>query len=90
MSTETTTQIIICEWCGKMFNRAYSSGPAPKYCTKAHREAAYRSRLMERAETTLPADTELRIAQLIEDRYGMGRTWARAMARDIMKVVRGE
>jgi len=90
VSAEATSQVIICAWCGKMFDRTYSAGPAPKYCKKAHREAAYRSRVLERADAVMPADMQLRITELLTDRYGFGKTWSRVLAQDIVAIMQGE
>ncbi len=33
-----------CEWCGSQFLRPSRRGPAPKFCSDAHRQAAHRKR----------------------------------------------
>ena len=38
-----------CEWCGLEFDRPNASGPAPRFCTQAHRQRAYESRRLERS-----------------------------------------
>ncbi len=35
---------IRCVWCGAAFVRPHSRGPIPKFCSAAHRQAAFRRR----------------------------------------------
>lgn len=32
---------LTCEWCGKRFTKPNSRGPNPKFCSNAHRQAAF-------------------------------------------------
>lgn len=48
-----------CEWCGAEFERLSHRGPAPKFCSDAHRQAAFRARHSER---TNGADTYRAVA----------------------------
>jgi len=34
----------VCAWCGSSFHRPSRRGPAPLYCSAAHRQAAHRDR----------------------------------------------
>jgi len=34
----------VCAWCGQRFTRPHTRGPAPKYCSKAHRQRAHEAR----------------------------------------------
>ena len=42
------TTTIDCEWCGEPFPRPHHRGPAPKYCSAAHRQASFRARHPDR------------------------------------------
>lgn len=49
---------LTCEWCGQKFARPHQRGPAPKFCSNAHRQRAHearRFRRLERMEAMLSA-----------------------------------
>lgn len=41
---------LTCEWCGKRFTKPNSRGPNPKYCSNAHRQAAFVAAREERVK----------------------------------------
>lgn len=59
-----TTYQHFCEWCDIRIHRQSHKGPHPKYCTHAHRQAAYRWR---QQEATAHAD-EMKAATAQDDR----------------------
>ncbi len=46
---------LTCAWCGEVFTRQSTRGPAPSYCSPAHRQRAYEARREEADEATLRA-----------------------------------
>ena len=52
---------LICEWCGRSFERTNVYGPIPKYCTPSHRQRAYEARKDMRT-ISIPIDLAYRLA----------------------------
>jgi hypothetical protein len=53
-----TSEQLICEWCSSEFQRPHQRGPAPKYCSRPHRQRAYEER--RRVEAQLVSDSRSR------------------------------
>ena len=46
--TVTSNARPTCEWCGEQFERSHDRGPAPRFCSNAHRQRAYEARQTSR------------------------------------------
>lgn len=42
-----------CEWCGVDFQRKSEKGPAPRFCSAAHRQRSYEARNIQKAQVQL-------------------------------------
>ena len=52
MGTKRVTRHVVCAFCGAATSMPSQRGPAPMYCSPAHRQAAYRQRKREEGHTT--------------------------------------
>jgi hypothetical protein len=59
MSTKPPARHIRCAFCGAEAMLPSQRGPAPIYCSSAHRQAAYRQRRLERSRK-LGSSTQVR------------------------------
>lgn len=57
--TVTSSESLRCEWCGSRFERPHTSGPAPRYCSRAHRQRAYEARRQAKATAQAVSSREL-------------------------------
>lgn len=48
MARQDRTRTIRCAHCGNKLTLPSTRGPAPSYCSPAHRQAAYRQRLLDK------------------------------------------
>ena len=84
MATRGTTRTIRCAYCGQTTTLPCARGPAPIYCSPAHRQAAYRRRRREHGRTpgSTPSAMSVRheleaLRRLLEDAVTVDR-WAEA------------
>ncbi len=91
----TIEEVARCEWCNEEFERLASRGPAPKYCSDAHRQAAHRQRRQSdrgavRGEPAKPEDLGVLVLRhrnrIIEIASGRGASNVRLFG----SVARGE
>jgi uncharacterized protein YhaN len=82
MASPQRLRTIRCAYCGATRVVPSTRGPAPSYCSPAHRQAAYRERrAAERAPTRARRVTlhdELREIRVALDAAGRARTWTEA------------
>ena len=81
MGTNRDTRTIRCAYCSETRTMPSTRGPAPKYCSQAHRQAAYRERMAEKRELT-PAQPSLReeveTLRTALERASRAKSWAEA------------
>ncbi len=79
MATKATTRTIRCAYCGETRTVPSARGPAPSYCSPAHRQAAYRQRrAAERgvARTSrMTLHDEIRAIRAALDAAAQAKTW---------------
>jgi len=60
-------KLLTCAWCGELFERRGTRGPAPLYCRKSHRQRAYEVRGYNKAIIELE-DLRRKVARLERSR----------------------
>jgi hypothetical protein len=61
----TVTGTLICEWCGNPFARESAKGPAPRYCSRSHRQRAYECRRQGRLTSDSAPDPQVDVIRTL-------------------------
>ena len=64
------SDLLVCQWCGAEFERPHRRGPAPKFCSGAHRQRAYERRRLDEAESVVGTLPSTSVASFVK---GLGR-----------------